>query len=144
MEKYKKTSHRVWECTYHIVWVTKYRYPVLIGDIALRVREVIRQICIDNGVEIIRGRVGKDHIHIQVSIPPYLSVSKLLQYLKGKSSRKIQQEFTQLKQHYWGRHLWAIGYFLRSTGNVTDDIVKQYIESHGHLQDKHGDFQVDP
>lgn len=143
MEQYKKTSHTVWECTYHIVWVTKYRYPVLVGDIAVRVRDVLRQICIDNSVEIIRGRVGREHIHMQVSIPPYLSVSKIVQYLKGKSSRKIQQEFPELKQRYWGRHLWAIGYFVRTTGNVTD-IIKQYIESHGHLEDKHGDFQVDP
>lgn len=144
MSYYKRGSHTVYECNYHIVWVTKYRYPVLVGDIAVRVRDLVRRICLDEGVEIIRGKVARDHIHVYVTIPPYLSVSKLVQYLKGKTSRKIQQEYPELKKRYWGRHLWAVGYFVRTSGNVTDEMIKQYIEKHGEKErDKFGDFEVE-
>ena len=123
------------------MWVTKYRYPVLVGDIATRTRDLVRRICQDEGVEIIRGKVAKDHIY--VTIPPYHSVSRVVQYLKGKTSRKIQQEYPELKKRYWGRHLWAIGYFVRTSGNVTDGMIKQYIEQHGKEDDKFGDFEVE-
>lgn len=139
---YRKTSHTTFDCTYHIVWITKYRYPVLVGDISVRVRDLVRQICQENQVEILRGVVSRNHIHIYVSIPPYLSVSKLAQYLKSKTSRKIQFEFPELRKRYWGKHIWAVGYFVRTTGNVTDEMIKQYIEHHGK-DDRFGDFQVD-
>jgi putative transposase len=139
---YRKTSHTVFDCTYHIVWITKYRYPVLVGDIALRVRDLVRQTAQEHHAEIIRGTVSKDHIHIYLSVPPYVSISKLVQNLKGKTSRKIQQEFPELKKRYWGRHFWAIGYFVRTAGNVTDDIIKKYIENHGK-DDAFGDFKVE-
>ena len=114
----------------------------MVGDIATRARDLVREICKENQVEIIRGTVARDHIHIYTSIPPYLSVSKLVQYLKGKTSRKIQQEFPELKKRYWGKHLWAIGYFVRTTGNVTDDMIQGYIEHHGK-DDDFGNFQVE-
>lgn len=139
---YRKTSDTILDCTCHIVWITKYRYPVLVGDISVRVRDLVRQICQENQVEILRGVVSRDHIHIYVSIPPYLSVSKLAQYLKGKTSQKIQFEFPELRKRYWGKHIWAVGYFVRTTGNVTDEMIKQYIEQHGK-DDRFGDFQVD-
>jgi putative transposase len=103
MSQYRQTSHSVFECTYHIVWITKYRYPILIGDIGNRARELIQRICRDNQVEIIRGRVARDHVHLHLSIPPYLSVSKLVQYLKGVTSRKIQQEFPELSKEVLGQ-----------------------------------------
>ena len=145
MQQYRRTSHTVFECAYHIVWVTKYRYPVLIGDIGVHARELIRQICRDNQVEIIRGRVARHHIHLYLSIPPYISISKLVQYLKGATSRKIQQEFPELRKRYWGKHLWAVGYFVRTTGNVTEQMIKEYIEKHqDHNKDeKYEDFQVE-
>jgi putative transposase len=79
--------------------------------IAKRVRELIREICLANEVQIIKGHVSKDHVHLLVSYPPRLAVSKLVQYLKGKSSRKMLQEFTELKKQFWGQHIWARGYF---------------------------------
>ena len=142
MEHYRKTSHTIFDCTYHIVWITKYRYTVLVGDIGVRVRDIVRQICKENQVEIIRCNISGNHVHIYVSIPPYLSVSKLVQYLKGKSSRKIQQEFPELRKRYWGQHLWAVGYFVRTSGNVTDQMIKDYIDKHQNADDKYGDFQV--
>ena len=130
MQYYKKTSHTIYDCTYHIVWVTKYRYKVLIGDIGRRAKDLVQEICQDNGVEILRGKVASNHIHIYVSIPPYQSISEVVQYLKGKTSRKIQQEFPELRKRYWGKHLWAVGYFVRTTGNVTDQMIKDYIDRH--------------
>ena len=143
MQYYKKTSHTIYDCTYHIVWVTKYRYKVLIGDIGRRAKDLVQEICQDNGVEILRGKVASNHIHIYVSIPPYQSISEVVQYLKGKTSRKIQQEFPELRKRYWGKHLWAVGYFVRTTGNVTDQMIKDYIDRHESRDDKFGDFQVE-
>ena len=143
MEYYRKGSHTAYDCTYHIVWITKYRYPVLVGDIGHKAKEIVQEICRDNQVEIIRGRVASNHVHVYVSIPPYLSVSKLVQLMKGKSSRKIQQIFPELRKKYWGKHLWAVGYFVRTTGNVTDQMIKAYIDKHATREDKFGDFQVE-
>jgi len=112
------------------VWVTKYRYGVLRGDIDIRTREIIRQICNQLDVQIVQGHVSSDHIHLLVSVPPTISVSQLMQRLKGASSRKLLQEYSELSKRYWGRHLWARGYFAVSTGNVTDKIIKEYIASH--------------
>ncbi len=143
MQYYRKASYSIYDCTYHIVWITKYRYPVLIGDIGVRVRDLVKEKCSEYGVEIIRGRVVRNHVHIYVSIPPYLSVSKLVQYIKGKTSRKIRQEFPELRKRYWGKHLWAVGYFVRTTGNVTDKMIKDYIDKHEKKDDHYGDFQVE-
>src|SRR3989338_6586657 len=139
---YRKTSNTTFDCTYHIVWITKYRYPVMVGDIAVRIRDLVRQICIEEHGEIIRGTVAKDHVHIYVSVPPYISISTLVQRMKGKISRKIQMEFPELKKQYWGSHFWAVGYFVRTTGNVTDEMIKAYIAHHGQ-DDEYGNFQVE-
>ena len=142
MSYYRRTSHSVYDCTYHIVWTTKYRRPVLVGDIGYRIRDLIRQGCDELNVEIIRGNIVRDHVHLYATIPPYLTVSKVVQRLKGRSSRKIQQEYTELRKQYWGRHFWAIGYFVRTSGNVTDKMIKKYIEAQKKESIKHGDFQV--
>lgn len=103
MGKYKKTSHTTYVCNYHIVWITKYRKKVLSGEVGKRVRELIRIICKSKDVEIIRGHVSRDHVHIFVSIPPHLAISKLVGYIKGKSSYKLMQENKQIsnKFSYW-------------------------------------------
>ena len=80
-------------------------------------------------VTIIKGSVGKEHIHLLVSCPPSISVSKLVQQLKGKTSRVILNEYKELKKRYWGQHLWSSGYFCRSVGAVTQEIIKEYIET---------------
>ena len=128
---YRKTAHSVYDLKYHLVWITKYRKPVLRGEIALRVRELVRQTCATLDVQIISGYISPDHVHLLVSVPPHLAVSDLVQRLKGRSSRRMLEEFGELSRQFWGRHLWARGYFAVSTGNVTDEIIQQYIESHG-------------
>ena len=125
----RKSSHVQYDIEYHIVWTTKYRYRVLSGKIALRVRELIRQSCNSMDVVILKGSVGKEHIHLLVSCPPSISVSKLVQQLKGKTSRVLLMEYKELKKRYWGQHLWASGYFCRSVGVITQNIIKDYIEN---------------
>ena len=129
MEYYRKSAHCTYDIKYHIVWITKYRKPVITGQIAIRTRELIRGICQTNEVEILAGHVGSDHIHLLVSVPPHLSASKLVQYLKGNSSRKLQMEYKDLNKQFWGQHLWARGYFVASSGNITDEIILEYIKN---------------
>ena len=129
MQNYKSGSHTRYDIKYHIVWITKYRKPIMIGPVAERTRELIRQICMQNEVTIIQGHVSKDHIHLMVSCSPSLAVSKLVQKLKGSSSHKLFEEFAHLRKQYWGQHLWARGYFVVTTGTITDDIIKEYIEN---------------
>lgn len=93
MTDYQKGSHTVYDIKYHVVWVTKYRYQELKGEIAVRLRDLIRQGCESRGLVIIKGSIGKDHVHLLLSCPPSLAPSKVVQYLKGRSSRLIQEEF---------------------------------------------------
>ena len=141
MQNYRKTSHTTYDCKYHIVWITKYRKRVLEGLLAERVRDLLRQICKENEVEIIKGHVSKDHIHLFVSVPPHLAISKLVQYLKGKSSYKIMQENKQVSKMFWGRHLWGRGYFVATSGNITDEVILAYIKKQDENEDS-GDFTI--
>ena len=141
MQHYRKSSHCVYDCKFHLVWITKYRKKVLVGLVAERIRELLRQICKANEVDIIKGHVSKDHIHLFVSVPPNMSVSKLVQLLKGKSSYKMLQENSQLQKEFWGRHLWARGYFVATSGNVTDEVIMEYIENQD-LEKDDEDFKI--
>lgn len=127
-KEYRQGSHTLYDIKYHVVWVTKYRYKVMVGEIATRARDVIRQICMSREIKILKGHVSRDHVHLFVSCPPSLSVSQMMQYIKGKSSHVLQNEFRELKRRYWGQHLWARGYFCASSGTVTDAMIKAYIE----------------
>lgn len=142
MEEYRKGAHTVYDIKYHIVWTTKYRYHVLKGEVALRARDLIRQTCLAYDIRIIKGHVGKDHSHLFVSAPPTRSPSRLIQGLKGRSSRKLQMEFSQLNKRYWGRHMWGRGHFCASSGNVTDEMIKAYIEGQ-EMHHKDSDFKVE-
>ena len=128
--QYEKGKHCVYYHRYHVVWSTKYRYKVLTGDIRLRVREIIRQVCVENRVEIIKGVLSSDHVHMFVSIPPTLSISDFMHKAKGRSSHKVQREFPSLRKRYWGQHFWGRGYFSTTNGAITEDVVLQYLEKH--------------
>jgi len=127
---YRHGSHTVFNIEYHFVWVTKYRYPILTGDVGLRVRELVRQTCEIFEIEILKGVVSKEHVHILVSAPPKISPSEIMRRIKGRSSNKLFEEFPLLKKKYWGRHFWARGYFCVTTGQMTDEMVKTYLEHH--------------
>ena len=102
---YQNTSHVKYDIKYHIVWITKYRYKILDNDIGQRLKLLLIQTCQSRGMTIVSGHVAKDHVHMLVSCPPSLSPSKIVQYLKGRSSRLLQEEYPQLKKRYWGQHL---------------------------------------
>ncbi len=121
MDNLRKGSHSVHQLHVHLVWSTKYRYAVLKGDVQLRCRDLIRQVCDSLDVRILKGVVSKDHVHLHVSYRPKISVSDIVKRLKGRSARLMLDEFAELKKRYWGQHLWGIGYGAWSTGNITDD-----------------------
>jgi len=102
---------------------------VLKGLDATRARDVIRQVCEKSNVDIIRGNLRKDHIHLLISCPPYISISKLIQYIKGNSSKKLQSEFPQIRKDYWGKHFWSVGYFCATVGNVNEETIENYIQN---------------
>jgi len=127
MENYRTGAHTRFDIKYHFVWVTKYRKAVLTGEVGVRLRDLVREICRTHEIEILQGSVSRDHVHVLLSCPPNLSPSKVMQYIKGKSSRKLMIEFKHIQKQYWGRHLWARGYFVASSGNVTDEVIMEYI-----------------
>lgn len=129
----RSNGHSVSRLSAHIVWSTKYRYSVLEGDIKIRCRTLLIQIFESEDVTILKGVVSKDHIHMHIEYRPSLRLSDLVKKLKGRSSRKLQIEFPTLKQRYWGRHFWGIGYGCWSTGNITDEMVNEYLEHHRKL-----------
>ena len=127
MQNYRKSAHATFDLKYHLVWITKYRKKVLGGRIGERTRDLIRKVCKNNDIEIIAGHVSKDHVHLLVSVPPHMSVSKTVQYIKGYTSRKLLMEYKELNRQFWEHHLWARGYFAASSGNVTDEVIIEYI-----------------
>ena len=130
MTEYSKTSHTVFHHRFHIVWITKYRYRVLQGELRLRVRELIAQVAEELGIRVVNGVLSADHVHIFAEIPPHISVSEFVKLVKGRSSRKIQQEFPEIRKKYWGCHFWARGFFSSTSGNITDDMINEYINQH--------------
>ena len=134
MSTYRKGSHSLFDLKLHVVWITKYRKPVLSGEAGQRLRDIIRRICEELEVEILAGNVRLDHVHLLVSIPPKLSVSKLMHRLKGVSARRLLQSNKKLQKEFWGKHLWARGYFAVSSGNVTDDVIAQYIKNQDEIE----------
>ena len=119
MAEYRHSAHATFDLKYHVIWITKYRYKILRGRIAGRARDVIRQVCHAREVMVIRGSVSPDHIHRLLSAPPHLAPAKVVQYIKGRSSRRLQEEFPELRKRYGGQHLWARGYFCATVGGWT-------------------------
>lgn len=130
MTEYEKGKHTVYHHRYHIVWITKYRYKVLTYGMKTRIREIIAQVAEEMSIKIENGVISADHLHIFASIPPHIRVSDFVQMAKGRSSRKVQQEFPELKKKYWGRHFWGRGYFSATSGNITDEVINEYINNH--------------
>jgi len=140
MENLRNGSHSVQQLHVHIVWGTKYRYKVLEGDIQLRCRDLIRQSCDALDVQILKGGVSKNHIHLHLSYPAKLSISDLIKRLKGRSAKMLLQEFAELRRRYYGGHLWGIGYGAWSTGNITDEMIQAYLDHHKDGPNSEKDF----
>ena len=130
MSNNRTSGHSTHNLQVHIVWCTKYRYHVLKEEVQLRCRDLMKQICNGLDVQILKGVVSKDHIHLHISYPPKISISDIIKRLKGRSSRKLLQEYPHLKKRYWGGHFWAIGYGCWSVGNITDEMLQVYLSHH--------------
>ena len=126
-----------------VIWIPKYRKRCLTGGIAQRTRDILRQICMEHEVYIISGKVALDHVHMFVSYRAQLAISKLVQYLKGSSSRILLQEYPNLREQFWGWHLWSRGYMTISSGNITDEIIQKYIEDQEGDPVEIGQFEID-
>lgn len=140
MQNLRKSSHSVHQLHVHIVWSTKYRYEVLKGDVQVRCRDLLRQTCDTLDVQILKGVVSKDHIHLHLSYAPKLSVSDLVKRLKGRSAKMLLEEYGELKKRYWGGHLWGIGYGAWSTGNITDEMIHEYLNHHNEGPNNNQNF----
>ena len=122
----KGLSHTSWKCQYHIVFIPKYRKKKLYGQLRTDVREIIQTLCNYKGIEIVSGAVCIDHVHLCVSIPPKMSISSFMGYLKGKSTLMIYDRHPDL-QNKWNKAFWARGYYVAAIGNLTEEAIKKYI-----------------
>ncbi len=145
MSEYSKGSHSTYYHRYHLVWITKYRYKVWRGWLQSRVRDIVAQVADELHIKIFNGVVSIDHVHIFCSIPPHTAVSDFVKKAKGRSSRKVQMEFSELKKRYWGNHFWGRGYFSATSGNVTDDVINEYIDNHidAHKSDNQNNISLE-
>lgn len=141
MTSYRKASHTVYLLHFHFVFTTKYRKPVLRGQVGTQVRDLIREICRTNDIVILKGHVRPDHVHLMLSLPPHISPSRAMQAIKGKTSHHLLQDSRMLRKEFWGRHLWSRGYFACTTGNVTDEVIAQYIANQD-VEPQDPDFKV--
>ena len=128
MRHYRFGAHTKRDLKVHLVWIPKYRKGVLTGEVAVRVRDLIRQIAGEHEQVIISGKVAKDHIHVFLSYQPNQDVSTIVQWLKGINSRVLLQEFPHLRKKFWGRNIWGRGYLAVASGTITDEMIRQYIE----------------
>jgi putative transposase len=128
VRRYRLGAHTKSDLKVHLVWIPKYRKAVLTGEVAIRARDLIRQIAMEHELDIISGKVARDHVHLFVSYRPTQNVSHIMQWFKGISSRVLLQEFPHLRKKFWGRHFWARGYLAVSSGTITDEMIKEYID----------------
>ena len=120
-------SHTPFSIHLHIVWITKDRHKVWRGEVAERVRAVVREECQKARVDILKGQLSAEHVHVMVAIPPHGTISRLSQRMKGKRSYRLLAELPHRRQRFWGRHVWARGSCCRSSGHVTDEGIKASI-----------------
>jgi putative transposase len=126
--RFRSTRHARYWCGYHFVWVPKYRRDVLVGDVAEYTRGVLNGILKELECELLALEILPDHVHVFTLCPPRHSPAYIVNYLKGKSARKILQRFPELKTRATGGKLWSRSYFVATVGNVTADMVKRYVE----------------
>jgi putative transposase len=122
MGELSRAAHTVHSLHYHSVFTTKYRKPVLAGH---TLRNLIREICRSEDIEILQGHIRPDHVHLLLGAPPHLAPSRVMQAIKGKTSHQLLQDYRRLRATFWGRHLWGRGYFVASSGNVTDEAIAE-------------------
>ena len=126
--KFKRLSHSIYECKYHIVFCPKYRMLILKGEVAEYTRQQIYQLCGQKDqVEVLEINVQADHVHLVVSIPPKYAVSNFVGYLKGKLAIKLLSQYEKVKRKYWGGHVWSRGYCVSSIG-LDEEKIRKYVK----------------
>lgn len=134
-ERYRRSPHAVYELKYHFVWIPKYRYCVLQGEIKEWLKAAISQICEGLEVLIIEGEICEDHVHMCLSVPPKYAPADVMKKIKGETSERIFREYPELKRKYWGKHFWARGCFVSSAG-IDEETIKKYIQNQREIQDQ--------
>jgi len=128
MSRFRKLSHSIWHCQYHIVWVPKYRFRVLTGPVAGEVARCIRAFSEQKGAEIVELNVQMDHVHLLVLVPPKISISSFVGVVKGRTAIRVFNKFRQLKHKpYWGNHFWARGYCVDTIG-LNEEMIRKYVK----------------
>ena len=122
-------SHCCYVCTYHIVFIPKYRRRIMYGTVKKDIVEIFKKLLEIKGVVLIEGKVCKDHVHLYVSIPPKLAVSEFVGYLKGKSALMLFDRHPEYREKWSGRHFWTRGYYVATVGNVNEETIIEYIRS---------------
>jgi len=128
MSRFRKLSHALWYCQYHMVWVPKYRYRVLTGPVGTEVYRCIQLFCGQKGSEVVELNVRPEHVHLLVMVPPKVSISDLVGTLKGRTAIRIFKQFPHLKRKpYWGNHFWAPGYCVDTVG-LNEEMIRKYVK----------------
>ena len=135
MSRFKKLSHVIWSCEYHIVWTPKYRYKILKGAVGREIYNCIRGFSLRMGCKVVELNVQVDHVHLLIEVPPKISISNLLGTLKGRSASLVFKKFPKLREKpYWGNHFWARGYCVDTVG-LNSEMIRKYVK----YQEKHGE-----
>ncbi len=143
MSRFKKLSHSIWHCQYHIVWAPKYRYQILDGAIRDAAYEGIHSICGYAGCEVIDMNVQKDHVHLIVMVPPKLAISDLMGRVKGQTAIKVFKQFRHLREKpYWGNHFWSKGYCVDTVG-LDADMIQKYVKYQERKEQYFEQLQLD-
>ena len=143
MSRFRKLSHSIWHCQYHIVWVPKYRFRILTGRVGQEVANCIRAFAVQMKSEIVELNVQADHIHLLVMIPPKISISQYVGTMKGRTAIRVFNKFRDLKSKpYWGNHFWATGYFVDTVG-VDAEIIRKYVKYQEKREKNQEDLKFD-
>ena len=121
-------AHTRWNCTYHIVFIPKYRRKIMYGELKKDVRDILKKLCEMSDVQLIEGKVCRDHVHMYVAIPPKQSISEFMPYLKGKSTLMLFDRHPEYRKKWGDRHFWARGYYVCTVGNVNEETIREYIK----------------
>ena len=142
MSRFRKLSHVIWHCQYHLVWVPKYRYRVLQGDIGQEVNNCIQLFSSYKGCEVVELNVQDDHIHLIVFVPPKVSISEMMGTLKGRTAIRVFKKFPNLKQKpYWGNHFWAPGYCVDTIG-LDSEMIRKYVKYQETMERREEQLQL--
>lgn len=127
MSRFRKLTHAIWHCQYHVVWVPKYRFRILEGALAQELRACIRIFSEQSHCEIVELNIQRDHVHLIIMVPPKISISELMGRLKGRSAIRLLKQHPEIrKRRYWGNHFWAPGYCVDTVG-LDSEMIRRYV-----------------